>query len=205
MTDLKKKIAAGIATAALLATTFGPVAAFADTTVVIKDNGAGSNNSSTVKNKKKVKVRQSNRTAVINLTGVHQDTGGNTANNNTGDGNVNVDSGNATSTVTNTTTTVGNSATIDPCACPDGDTTVRIVGNGADSINTSNVTNKSKFKVTQSNATLVVNGTLVDQDTGGNHANNNTGDGGVDVDSGAATSTITNTTTIGGNTLTPAP
>lgn len=203
MIDFKKKIAAGIVTGALLVSAFGPAAAFADTTVVIKDNGAGSTNNATVKNKKKVNVRQTNRTAVVNLTGVFQNTGGNTANNNTGAGDVNVDSGKAESSVNNNTTTGSNSATIDPCGCPDGNTTVRIRDNGAGSTNTVEVKNKSELNVNQTNETLVVNGTLVDQNTGGNHANNNTGDGGVDVNSGGATSTVTNTTVTGGNTLSP--
>ena len=56
--------------------------------------------------------------------------------------------------------------------------------------------------VSQSNTTNVLNGTVVAQNTGGNKANDNTGNGGVTVESGAANSSVTNTVTTGGNSLT---
>jgi hypothetical protein len=202
MTNLKIKLATGLVTASLLAATVAP-AAFAATDITVSGNGAGSHNKVKVKNKNKTKVVQSNATAVVNLTGVFQNTGGNTANNNTGGGNVDVNSGNATSTVTNHTTTGGNVATVDPCGCPTGDTLIDVSGNGADSTNKVKVKNTSTTTVRQTNETLVVNGTLVAQNTGGNHANNNTGDGTVDVNSGDADSTVTNTVTTGGNLLSP--
>lgn len=202
MTNIKAKIVASAATAVLLATSFAP-AAFADTTVRFRNTGANSTNRATINKTNRTRVQQTNRTAVVNLTGVFQNTGGNTANSNTGNGTVSVDSGNATSHVTNTTTTVGNDATVDPCGCPNGDTTVRFRNTGADSTNTVNITETNSTNVNQTNGTLVVNGTLVAQDTGGNHANSNTGDGGVSVNSGNAASTVTNTTTTGGNTLNP--
>ena len=192
-------------TFAVLAGVFAPTAAFADTNVTVSDNGAGSTNNVTVKNKKKVKVRQTNRTAVVNLVGVFQNTGGNSANNNTGDGNVGVDSGNATANVTNNTTTGGNEAVVNPCGCPDGNTTVNVTGNGADSTNDVLVVNKSKTKVTQTNKTLVINGVLIGQNTGGNDANNNTGGGTVEVNSGNAEANVTNTVDTGGNSLVPGP
>ncbi|EKE00088.1 MAG: hypothetical protein ACD_22C00093G0003, partial [uncultured bacterium] len=98
-----------------------------------------------------------------------------------------------------------NSATLNGCVCEDPSYTVNVKDNGADSTNKVKITNKSKFKATQTNETLVVNGTLVGQNTGGNHANNNTGDGSVDVDSGNADSTVINDTTTGGNSLTVNP
>lgn len=200
MTNLKIRLAAGFTTAAILATSFAP-AAFAATDVTVTGNGAGSLNKVKVKNINKTRVRQSNSTAVVNLTGVFQNTGGNTANNNTGGGNVDVNSGDATSNVTNRTRTGGNDATVNPCGCPTGDTTITISDNGADSTNKVKVYNTNRTTVGQTNETLVVNGTLVAQNTGGNHANNNTGDGSVDVDSGNASSTVTNTVTTGGNVL----
>ncbi len=201
MNNLKVKLTAGLATAALLATTVAP-AAFADTNT-IRGNGAGSTNKIKVKNKNKTEVTQSNATAVINLTGVLQNTGGNTANNNTGNGNVTVNSGNATSTVTNTTTSSSNTANVDLCGCPTGDTTNEIKNNGAGSYNKIKVKNFNKTEVEQTNEVLVVNGTLVAQNTGSNHANNNTGDGDTTVDSGNATANVTNNTTTGSNVLNP--
>ena len=75
-----------------------------------------------------------------------------------------------------------------------------IKNNGADSTNKIKTVSKKKVAVSQSNQTLVINGVLVAQNTGGNKANKNTGGGGVDVNSGNATATVVNTTTTGGNT-----
>ena len=186
-------------TASLFAAAFAPAAAFADTSVVIKDNGADSFNLAVVKSKNKTKVQQYNGTVVINKVGVWQNTGGNSANYNTG-GSTTVNSGNATSTVTNNTTTGGNSASVNPCGCPQGDITVKITDNGADSTNIVVVKDTNVTKVEQINETLVVNKVWVGQNTGGNEANYNTG-GNVSVDSGNATSTVTNNTTTGGNSL----
>ncbi|MBI2031179.1 MAG: hypothetical protein HYT08_01055 [Candidatus Levybacteria bacterium] len=198
--NIKTKIAGAIATGTILATVLTSGAFAATNTVNVKNNGVGSTNTVVAVNKQKTKVRQTNLTGVLNLTGVHQDTGGNSANGNTGGGTKDVDSGNATSTVTNTTTTGGNTATVDPCEC-DGTNDITIQGNGVGSHNTVIAVNKSKTKVSQFNGTLVVNGTYVSQNTGGNTANGNTGSGNVTVDSGNANSTVTNTTTTGGNTL----
>lgn len=78
----------------------------------IQGNGTGSKNKIKTVNKNKTEVTQSNSTAVINLVGVLQNTGGNSANQNTGAGDVTVDSGDADATVTNTTTTGTNVLTI---------------------------------------------------------------------------------------------
>lgn len=199
MTNIKTKIAVGLSTAAFLATSIAP-AAFADS-IVIRRNGAGSTNKVKVESVKKTKVSQSNSTAVLNLTGVTQNTGGNKANNNTGDGDVDIDSGNAGSTVTNTTTTGGNSATVSGCGCPEDGSDITVARNGAGSYNKVVVKSTNKTKVSQTNETFVLNATEVDQNTGGNKANNNTGDGDVDIDSGNATSTVTNSTTTGNNSV----
>ncbi|MDO8269347.1 MAG: hypothetical protein Q7T54_01585 [Candidatus Levybacteria bacterium] len=199
--NIKQKLTSAAVIGAMMAAVVAP-ASFA-ATVKIKKNGAGSTNTATVVSKKKTIVSQYNGTAVVNLVGVLQNTGVNSANGNTGDGSVDVNSGAATSTVTNTTTTGGNNATVNPCGCVDPSTNVVIKKNGAGSTNTVTVVSTSKTEVEQVNETLVINGVLVAQNTGGNSANGNTGDGGVNVDSGNATSTVTNTTTTGGNAYTP--
>lgn len=200
--NIKQKLTSAAVIGAMMASVVAP-ASFAATTVKVKKNGAGSTNTAIVVSKKKTTVNQYNGTAVVNLVGVLQNTGVNSANGNTGDGNVEVKSGDATATVTNRTTTGGNSAAVNPCGCADPITDVVISKNGADSTNTVMVVNKSKTEVEQVNETLVVNGVLVAQNTGGNSASGNTGDGSVDVNSGNATSTVTNTTTTGGNEYTP--
>jgi len=200
MTNFKTKLATGAVTIALLASTFAPAAMGA--TVKIKGNGAFSHNGVHLTNRSSSRIRQVNKTAVVNLVGVFQNTGKNDANFNTG-GDVDVNSGDATATVRNTTTTGGNSATTPDCGCPTPDDTLTISRNGAFSHNWIGVSNTSSSSTTQVNETLVVNGVVVGQNTGGNDANFNTGGGTVDVDSGNASATVTNTTTTGGNVLNP--
>lgn len=204
MTNLKLKLTTGLVTAAFFAGVVAPAGAFAANNVTVKGNGAGSSNKVKISSKNKTKVTQSNATAVVNLVGVLQNTGGNQANQNTG-GNVSVDSGKATATVSNSTTTGGNTANVDPCACVNPDNTVKVKGNGAGSSNKVNISSNSVYKVDQSNETLVVNGVLVAQNTGMNEANQNTGGAGSDpsVDSGDAEATVTNTVNTGGNVLNP--
>lgn len=70
------------------------------------------------------------------------------------------------------------------------DTTITVQGNGADSNNTVDVTNSQKSKVKQTNNTTLNTVVTVDQNTGGNKANKNTG-GDTDIDTGNATSDVT--------------
>jgi len=199
----KVKLTTGFVTAAFLAAVVLPSGAFAANTVTVSGNGADSHNKVKIKSNKKTKVKQSNSTAVVNMVGVMQNTGGNKANKNTGNGGVSVDSGNATATVTNTTTTGGNHAVVNPCDCVEGDNTIDVKNNGADSTNKVKVVSNSTYKVSQSNETFVMNGVLVAQNTGMNQANQNTGDGEVGVDSGAAEATVTNEVATEGNVLNP--
>lgn len=79
-----------------------------------------------------------------------------------------------------------------------GATNITVSGNGADSKNKVKVKEVKKTNIIQTNATKVVNLVGVVQNTGGNKANKNTG-GSVNITSGNATATVTNTTTTGGN------
>lgn len=200
----KVKLTSGFVTAAFLAAVVLPTGAHA-ATVKVNKNGADSTNKVKIKSEKKSKVKQSNSTAVVNLVGVLQNTGGNSANKNTGDGGVSVNSGDATATVTNTTTTGGNVAHVNNCGCPEEETNVVIRKNGADSTNKVVISSTNSNKVSQNNETLVVNGVMVAQNTGMNEANQNTGSGEIDVDSGEANATVTNSVTTGGNELHPTP
>ncbi|MEK7605568.1 MAG: hypothetical protein AAB478_03545 [Patescibacteria group bacterium] len=199
MTNLKYRIVAGAATVAILATTMAP-ATFA-AKIKFKNTGAGSVNHATIVQTNNKTLTQYNGTAVVNIVGTLQNTGGNSASGNTGDGNVTVGSGNATSTVTNKTTTGGNDATVNPCGCPTDDDTIRFRNTGAGSVNNATIVSTNTSSTEQTNETFVLNGVLVAQNTGLNSASGNTGDGNVTVGSGNATSTVSNTTTTGGNTL----
>jgi hypothetical protein len=199
MTNWKMKVATSVATATVLAAAIAP-ATFAST-VKVHNNAKKSVNVVAGVSVKTTVVGQTNNNNVANLTGVFQNTGVNKSSDNTGKGDVSVTSGPAHSTVTNTTTTGGNSATVTGCGCGTGDD-ITVSGNGKKSFNLVLVGNFNTTVVSQTNNTNVVNGTVVAQNTGGNKANDNTGNGGVSVESGAATSTVTNTVTTGGNNLT---
>lgn len=202
MTNLKARIGVSLATVALLTSVLAP-ATFAASSNTIKNNGSKSHSKIKVTNSSKTTVKQSNTAVIANLTGVFQNTGGNKANGNTGDGDVTNSSGNATATVTNTNTAGGNVANVDPCGCVPADTDNQISDNGSKSHNKITVNSSSSSTTTQTNTAVIVNGTLVAQNTGDNHANNNTGDGSVDVSSGDADATVENTTTTGLNVLNP--
>lgn len=198
--SIKSKIAGGIATGVVIAATILPAGAFAST-VTVHGNGVGSSNTVVLSNSNTSSTKQVNKTAVVNLTGVFQNTGNNKANGNTGGGAVSVTSGSAMSTVTNTTTAGANINT-SPCGCVSApDDSVTISGNGKNSSNTVVLGSSNSSFTTQVNKTLVVNGTFVLQNTGGNTANGNTGGGAVSVTSGGATSSVTNTTTAGLNSM----
>ena len=79
------------------------------------------------------------------------------------------------------------------------DVTAEISGNGSGSINSINITNKSKCEVSQKNSTSVLTEIESSASTGGNTASGNTG-GGVSIDTGNATSTVEVSVEGGSNT-----
>lgn len=199
MTNFKTKLATGLVTAGILASSFAPAAMAAN--IKIKHNGAKSVNAVAALKSKVTSVSQYNSTAVVNLVGGIQNTGGNKANGNTGKkSEVIVASGNARANVTNETKTGGNRATVNGCCCDEGGDTIVIKNNGAFSKNAAYVSEECTTVVEQGGETLVVNGVLVGQNTGLNSASWNTG-GTVYSGSGNAVANVSNTTNTGSNTL----
>jgi len=188
MTNLKMKLATGVASAALIATAVAPTAAFANSSVEIVGNGAGSTNTGTVSNSSSTGVSQSNSTSVNIGLDVTANSGGNRANDNTGSGGVTIDTGNAT---TNTTVTVGgsaNTATLNLCGCPNG-SDIDIRRNGAGTDNDADITNHYTASVSSTNGTGLTLGAKIRARTGRNRANRNTGPGLKEVLTGTASST----------------
>lgn len=170
------KLSVGLATAGLAATLFAP-AALAVNKVTIKGNGAGSNNTVTLKNKNTSTVNQSNGTAVLTFVLNASNTGGNKIKNNTGAGDSEVTTGDVTNKTKVSVDGSSNAADpIAPCGCV-ADTTVKIKGNGAGSDNTVTVRNYSSSTVDQSNKTLVGTAVVNLSNTGGNTVSGNTGAG----------------------------
>src|SRR3989344_8395381 len=95
MTKIQKLVASVVATGSLLASAALPL--FAQTTIVISDNGAGSNNAALVDQSSVTTVTQSNQAYVTNDVEAEAETGGNKAKFNTG-GDVTISTGDATTT-----------------------------------------------------------------------------------------------------------
>lgn len=82
---------------------------------------------------------------------------------------------------------------------------ITVSGNGSNSTNNVTVVNSNNTTVAQGSATVAVTVVSSSATTGGNTANGNTGNGGVDVTSGNATSNVTTTVTGGSNVATVTP
>jgi len=193
--SIKQKITTATAAVTLLASVLLPGTAFAKTNIKIQRNGTGSvNKVRMVKRNMKFK-HQSNKTVAITLVGSFSNTGGNSANGNTG-GSVDTDTGDADTTVN--VTVRGNSNTITPseCGCDDGNTNVTIKKNGRRSRNTVKMKKFNFSRTNQSNTTFVGTGVLTVSNTGGNTANWNTGSG-VKTDTGNVDNSVT--VTVGGS------
>jgi len=116
--DLKRKVATGIATGALLANVLAPIA-FADTELTISGNGANSDNDIKIELENEVNIDQDNYANFDNNIDADANTGDNDANKNTG-GDVEIKTGDAEVDIT-----LDNSANINwvdvDCGCTTGD------------------------------------------------------------------------------------
>ncbi|MBI2031183.1 MAG: hypothetical protein HYT08_01075 [Candidatus Levybacteria bacterium] len=194
MNDTKRKLATAIATGALLLNAFAPIA-FADTTIQISGNGAGSNNWANVNQVSTTTVNQTNNANVTNNVNATADTGDNSANFNTG-GNVTVNTGDANVTTNVSNTLNANQAQVNCCQA--GNTNVTIEGNGVFSNNTVNLTQVGTTNVSQNNNANVYNNVNATADTGDNKAKWNTG-GDVTIMTGNATVNTSVSTTANSN------
>ena len=200
MTNLKTKIASSIAIASVVAAMAAP-AAFADTNIVIKDNGADSTNKVTVENENSVHVSQSNTTSVTNVVETEVNTGGNVVSKNTG-GDSSIETGNVTTKVNITNYGSTNTANVNPCGCPTGDLTIKIKDNGADSYNKVKVEMENKVWVHQSNTTTFTNVVGTTVNTGDNKVKKNTG-GTSSITTGNVKTKVKITNTGSSNVLNP--
>jgi hypothetical protein len=132
MTNLKRQLFSVVAAGSLLVSVATPVLA-ADTNIQITGNGAGSNNYATVSQTNTNNVSQSNTANVTNNVTSNANTGNNSAGFNTG-GDVTVKTGDATTKANVSNTLNSNAAQVAGCNC-EGDTNVKVSGNGAYSDN----------------------------------------------------------------------
>ena len=189
--DLKRKIATGIATGALLANALMPMAFATEsgTNLTISGNGSGSDNLVEVELENETTVNQTNNATFNNSINGDASTGGNDANDNTG-GDVEIDTGDADVTATVNNSANQNWASVD--CCVSNDVEVKISGNGSDSDNTVKLKaedDDNKIKIDQYNNAYFNNNVNADAKTGYNDANDNTG-GDVEIDTGNASVTV---------------
>lgn len=184
MKQLIKRSAVAFATGSLIFGMFIP-ASIAQISLEISGNGAGSNNNVGVDTSTTTVVTQTNTANIQNNVNVTTNSGGNTANKNTG-GSVTVATGDASASVNVTNNANSNAASVDNCGSCLGGIEAKISGNGADSTNKILVGSESETHVTQANDANVENNVTVNAKTGNNTANKNTG-GDVTIDTGNAT------------------
>lgn len=176
---INKRIASAVATGALLLNSF-VTPAFAATNIQISGNGSDSNNDAKLELQKTTSVVQNNTANISNKVDVKADTGGNSAEDNTG-GDVKIKTGDSAVGVAVKNMLNSNSASVDCCA--NGDTDVEISGNGSDSDNDVDLDMKSSNGIFQDNDADVENKLNVDAKTGDNETDDNTG-GDVEIETG---------------------
>src|SRR3989338_5431557 len=110
---IKQRIAGALVAGSFIAASLLPAAAFADQTCTISGNGRDSRNRCRIRVERRLTVDQRNTATVRNIVVVVQNTGLNSASNNTKNGgDVDVNTGNTTSTITITVS--GNTNTAVP-------------------------------------------------------------------------------------------
>lgn len=175
-----KNIATVAATGALLLNMALP--AFAATVnLEVSGNGSDSDNEISFDRDTESGVYQQNESKIHNDISVSSNTGGNTADDNTG-GNVKVKTGDTQVVASVMNQTGVNMAEVEACDC-DSDTTVKVAGNGSDSDNEVDVELEHAYTVVQDNKAHIGNDVKVKADSGNNDADDNTG-GSVKIDTG---------------------
>mgnify|MGYP007080215571 CR=1 FL=1 len=178
---INKRIATAVATGALLLNSFA-APAFAATNITLSGNGSESNNTANVNMTKANTIVQNNTANVTNKVDVDANTGNNDANDNTG-GDVKIKTGDSAVGVAVKNMLNRNSAAVD--CCENGDSSVKISGNGTESDNDVDLDMDNSNELFQDNDAHVKNDVKVDAKTGKNDADDNT-NGDVEIETGDA-------------------
>lgn len=181
-----KKFVTGFVTGTLMLSAVIPM--FADTSITVTGNGAGSNNGVDVNQSQSTEVTQNSKTNAAVILSLGANSGKNKANSNTG-GDVSIGTGNASNTALVSVAGGGNTLVADNCGCHTGDSFVDISGNGADTYNAVKLKKSLTNTVLQKSKTNATIGADLKANTGKNKAKKNTGSG-VSVSTGASDNTI---------------
>jgi len=172
MTNLQKKLTTALATGAVLANAFVPVAFAAELT--ISGNGSNSDSDINVNNNSDTTVAQTNTANVRNTVNVNADTGNNSASDNTG-GDVRVRTGDANTDVNVKNILNSNVADVQNCGGCNLNYDLEVSGNGTRSDNKIDVDSDRNVALYQTNNADVDNNVDVNADSGSNDVNDNTG------------------------------
>jgi len=198
-----KKVLVGSALGLALALTLSISVALADeNTAKNVDNGAGSENTAIAGSLDVAVIAQSNEANIGNLVVTDANTGGNTANGNTG-GNVLIDADDATANATVVNKANSNVANIS-CGCETDTNKAVNDHNGAGSENLAAAVSVDIAAILQSNTANVGNAVITGANTGDNKANWNTG-GTTTVKTGKATANAKVKTKVNKNKATIGP
>lgn len=184
----KKTFGTLVATVALVANGLMPAAALADTTITVNGNGADTDNGVVTSVSQNTTVSQNNNANFTNNVSGSASTGNNDANKNTG-GDVKVKTGDASVNAEISNSANQNQASVNCCAS-NGNTDIKVAGNGADSVNAVEYGQSSNNSVSQNNnANFDNNVKHLSAKTGNNDTDKNTG-GDVEVETGDASVTV---------------
>lgn len=146
--------------------------------LVISGNGSGSDNTVSVQVSETTKVEQTNQAQIENTLDSRANTGNNSASQNSA-GEVSITTGDIKqgTQVENSL----NSSTVETACCPSS-TSVVLVSNGTDSLNTVNLKKTENTSLTLNQIANIVNNINASSNTGANSANSNNGS--VSIDTG---------------------
>ncbi len=170
MLHIKTKLATGVITSALLFSVVTPT--FAATEIRISGNGSGSDNTVSANKNSTTSVQQSNSATISNDMSTSSNTGSNRASNNIR-GNVRINSGDADSSVKISNMANMNHVSVGDCNGCNGDTDLRVSGNGSRSNNRINLDMDTDMRVSQDNSSRIDNTIDTENNSGDNRADNN--------------------------------
>lgn len=153
------------------------------TNVTVAGNGSGSSNNATVSTSQTNNVNISNAANITNNISINANTGGNTANDNSGNVFLKTGSISVYNSIKNASV---NKAIVDISSGKSGSVNLKIAGNGTDSRNTIDYTASNTNTVFVDNYANIFNNVLLNLNTGDNEVNDNNGDvtlltGNIDV------------------------
>ncbi len=166
---IAKKVPAALVSLSVLLLNAAPVGAMS---IEVSGNGADSSTTTNVSVSQTVNILQSNNADIDNNVSAEANSGGNSANDNTG-GAVSIETGDATTKVSASSKANSNSQQLG--CCNDLSAAVKVSGNGADSRNEVSLSLLNEFSVQESNNLDIDNDIFVFANTGDNEANGNTG------------------------------